>query len=78
MKVAMILKTALLAGILVMVGCRTPATKWEYNRIATQGPLTETELNKLGGDGWILSGYAREETPRGLWTEAILRRPKGK
>jgi hypothetical protein len=74
----MILKTALLAGALVLVGCRTTPTQWEYKRVSSQGPLSETELNKLGGEGWILSGYAREETPQGLWTEAILRRPKGK
>jgi hypothetical protein len=66
----------MLAALLFLNGCQTTPTSWEYKRITHGGPLTETELDKFGHEGWILSGYRSEETSNGVWTEAILRRPK--
>jgi hypothetical protein len=63
-------------ALVCLNGCQTTPTSWEYKRISHGGPLTETELDNFGHEGWILSGYTKEETPNGVWTEAILRRPK--
>ena len=39
-------------------------TKWEYKQIVRnvekEGPLDETELNKLGEEGWEMSGVAQQ------------------
>ena len=39
-------------------------TRWEYKQITRnlekEGPLDETELNKLGEQGWEMSGVAQQ------------------
>lgn len=39
-------------------------TRWEYKQIVRnfekEGPLDETELNKLGEEGWEMSGVAQQ------------------
>ena len=47
---------------LPMVFESAPQPKWEYHTVTLdpreQLPLDETQLNELGGEGWLLAGIA--------------------
>lgn len=37
-------------------------TAWEYKRVYSNNQMYENELNKLGNDGWELTGFSATGT----------------
>jgi hypothetical protein len=51
---------SLLAAVLLVCGCRTAgptAVQWEYKQVRVADYMSEEDLNALGTQGWILSGF---------------------
>jgi hypothetical protein len=63
------------ASILVLAGCCTThhTASWEYQ---TRHDLSDTELNKLGEQGWKVVGFTKDETQGPNHCDYVLERRK--
>lgn len=70
---------AVIASSTLLLGCSTPhhAEHWEYKTVTLPShdkSVTEAKLNELGGEGWVVVGYSRNEGGSNQSTFVLKRR----
>lgn len=47
--------------------------RWEYNQVTAERALDETELNRLGHEGWELAGILNQQAEVRFFFKRIVR-----
>ena len=69
----------LLGGALLLAGCATHATAWEYRTRTTASPSGKSVLDGYGKSGWELVGYTcrpKDHTGTNFVYQYVFKRPK--
>jgi hypothetical protein len=79
MKISASKLSLLLGGALLLAGCVTHATAWEYRTRTTDNPKGKSVLDEYGKSGWELVSYtcrSKDNTGTNFIYQYVFKRPK--
>jgi len=79
MKISASQFSLLLGGSLMLAGCATHKTTWEYRTRTTDNPKGKAVLDSYGKSGWELVNYTcrpKDDTGTNFIYQYVFKRPK--
>jgi hypothetical protein len=67
------------AGAILLGGCSTAhhATQWEYKRMPGVPGVSDSTINQMAEQGWMVAGFSEYAAPDGTVRAAyLLKRPR--